>query len=671
MSREKQFDFKGFNTGALFLVRTPEYFPEGFAKKSFEDMKYNLHFDFAAWLETWNCFDGVLWKSDKFPRSSYWEGEERDPIEECFAAADEVGMTFIAEAGVMDEKYMQAHKDGMLTDENGNVRRYGRIGLSPSCPATLEYFKAKYDALLGRFSHHESCRAVCMPCENGVVISYDKYTKAAYEKEFGEPLPPVSVIAADGELENKVFRFLEEEFLRMYRALARHIKKKYGLPLMHYPVDKISEDSFFQPSYVHPNRNIEVMNRVEELDMLNMQLHPPLYPNPYFFKLETEYLMANANGIPCMADTHFYHEMAAGRLPDTTPKRIIDSILSTVTTNGISFFCYGFMAEQLPLWKKELNRGAPVYLAYSEEHTLAARREAVLRGMGFIDQLRGMLAGAKHKADLAIYYPEKLNSDYMYSSYATEHMFGLYELFNAAAIPVSITANIPESPEEQKAIIINNVRRISDKELKRLEKYLSRGGRLILIGKCSDEIERVAGVSTKPSGAKCVVSETSDNYNGTLFHLPLDGKHYYEERGESILCYNDGKNAVTRQGNVIYLGLSDEIGRFSLYRDFALASWVKTFFTEEKLNTSVEFHNVYVGMQDRHQFTSCDVYEEEGKKLLLLRNFGVEQNRSSVSWNIPENMRVTRAIVDGNAFEFKSGEALPMFEHFVAIFAEE
>ena len=510
-----------------------------------------------------------------------------------------------------------------------------------------------------------------MPCENGVVISYDKYTKAAYEKEFGEPLPPVSVIAADGELENKVFRFLEEEFLRMYRALARHIKEKYGLPLMHYPVDKISEDSFFQPSYVHPNRNIEVMNRVEELDMLNMQLHPPLYPNPYFFKLETEYLMANANGIPCMADTHFYHEMAAGRLPDTTPKRIIDSILSTVTTNGISFFCYGFMAEQLPRWKKELNRGAPVYLAYSEEHTLAARREAVLRGMGFIDQLRGMLAGAKHKADLAIYYPEKLNSDYMYSSYATEHMFGLYELFNAAAIPVSITANIPESPEEQKAIIINNVRRISDAEVKKLEKYLSYGGKLILVGKCSDEIEKLAGISTMLSSAKCVVSETSDNYNQTFFHLPLDGKHYYEERGESILCYDDGKSAVTRRGNVIYLGLSDEIGRFSLYRDFTLASWVKTFFTEEMLHSSVEFHNVYVGMTDRHQFTSCDLYEKEEQKLLLLRNFGVEQNRSSVSWNIPENMRVTRAIADGNAFEFKSGEALPMFEHFVAIFAEE
>ena len=76
-------------------------------------------------------------------------------------------------------------------------------------------------------------------------------------------------------------------------------------------------------------------------------------------------------------------------------------------------------------------------------------------------------------------------------------------------------------------------------------------------------------------------------------------------------------------------------------------------------------------MQDRHQFTSCDVYDGEGKKLLLLRNFGVEQNRSSLCWNIPENMQVTRAIADGKPFEFKNGQSLPLFEHFVAIFAEK
>ena len=670
MKEDKRFDFKDFNKGALFLIRTPENFSEGYAQKSFEDMKQNLHFDFAAWLETWNCFDGVLWKSDKFPRSSYWKNEERDPIEECFAAADAVGMTYMAEAGVMHDEFMLAHKDGMLTDEDGSTRRYGRIGLTPSCPVTLEYFKAKYDDLLDRFAHHKSCRAVCMPCENGVNISYDKYTREAYKKKFGTDLPPISVIAEDSELEDRVFRFLEDQFLKMYRALARHIKEKYDIALMHYPVDKISEDSFFQPSYVHPNRNIAVMNKVEELDMLNMQLHPPLYPNPYFFKLEAEYLMANSNGIPCMADTHFYHEMAAGRLPDTTPKRIVDSILSTVTPYGVSFFCYGFMAEELPLWKSELNPSAPVYLAYSEKHTVSARREAMIKSMSYLDMLKEMIKDTKHRSDCAIYYPEELNSDYMYSSYATEHVFGLHELFNAAAIPVSVIARIPEDPKEQKAIIMDTVRRISPDDLKKLEKYLGRGGRLILIGKCSDEIERMAGISTKPSSARCVVSESSYNYNGTLFHLPLDGKHYFEENGECILRYNDGKSAVTRLGNVLYIGLSDEIGRFSLYRDFSLAGWVKEFFTKEELNTSVEFHNSYVGMSDRHQFTSCDVYEGREKKLLLIRNYGVEQNISSVEWDIPENMKITRAISDGKAFDFENGKALPLFEHFVAILAE-
>ena len=73
-------DFKKFNTGTLFLVRTPDTFPVGYADKSFEDMKNNLHFDYVALLETWNCDDGVLWKTDKFPRSSYWKNEERDCV---------------------------------------------------------------------------------------------------------------------------------------------------------------------------------------------------------------------------------------------------------------------------------------------------------------------------------------------------------------------------------------------------------------------------------------------------------------------------------------------------------------------------------------------------------------------------------------------------------------
>ena len=96
-------DFKRFNTGTLFLVRTPEVFPEGYAEKSFEDMKNKFHFDFAALLETWNCQDGVLWKSDKYPRSSYWKNENRDPVEECFLAADKYDMAFLPEAGIISK----------------------------------------------------------------------------------------------------------------------------------------------------------------------------------------------------------------------------------------------------------------------------------------------------------------------------------------------------------------------------------------------------------------------------------------------------------------------------------------------------------------------------------------------------------------------------------------
>jgi len=44
-------DFTKFNTDALFLVRTPDVFTEGYAEEGFKDMKENLHFDFASVLE--------------------------------------------------------------------------------------------------------------------------------------------------------------------------------------------------------------------------------------------------------------------------------------------------------------------------------------------------------------------------------------------------------------------------------------------------------------------------------------------------------------------------------------------------------------------------------------------------------------------------------------------
>lgn len=663
-------DFNKFNTGTLFLVRTPDVFPVGYADKCFADMKKNLHFDFAALLETWNCRDGVVWKTDKFPRSSYWKDEERDPVEECFLAADKYGMAFLPEAGMMDNTYMYAHKDGMRTSFDGEVYRYGRIGLSPSCPYTLEYLKEKYDTLLQKFGHHPSCKGVCLPAENTITITYDLYTREAYLKKFGEEMPSPDEMYADKNLEKKVHQFIEDEFLQMYRTLASYIKEKYGLPLMHYPIDAISAASFFQPGSICNPRNISVMTRARELNLLNLQLHPPLYPDPYFFKFETEFLMANSDGIPCMADTHFYHEYAAGRVPDMTPKRNIDNILLTLTPNGISFFCYGFMAEELPMWKKELNPGAPVYKVYSEPHTLRARREMCLKAMNFVEILRPMMEETVHTADLAIYYPEKLNADYHYSSYCTEHIFGLHELLNAAAIPTKVIAKIPESPEEQKALILDSVKSISEEDVEKLRIYLEKGGKLFVIGKCCEQIELVAGLCTALSDATFVVHEKSNEYNHAYFRIPTDGRHYTERNGEPMLRYGNGDPVFTRLGNVIYCGASDAVGRYGAYRDKCLAEYWKELLTKERLNSGVEFHNVYVNKKDGHQFTSCDLYKNDSKMLLLIRNLGVEHYHSSVTWELPEDMQVVKASLDGQELNFENGAELPVFEHFVAIYAE-
>ena len=663
-------NFKKFNTGTLFLVRTPEVFPVGYADKCFKDMKENLHFDYAALLETWNCRDGIVWKSEKFPRSSFWEGEERDPLEECFLAADKYGMAFLPEAGMMDEGFMLAHKEGMRTDENGNLSRYGRIGLVPSCPTTLEYLINKYDTLLEKFGHHPSCQGVCLPGENGIDISYDRFTREAYQKKFGRDLPSTEEMRSCKELEDATMRFLEDQFLNMYRALAIHIKEKYGLPLMHYPLDVISAASFMQPASICSARNISVMTIVRELDLLNMQLHPPVFPNPYFFKMETEYLMANSDGIPCMADTHFYHEGAAGRVPDMTPKRNIDSILSTLTPYGISFFCYGFMAEELPLWKKELNPKAPVYRAYGEKHTLAARREACLTAMNYVEMLRPLMEDTHHSADCAIYYPEELNNDYLYSSYSTEHIFGLHELLNAASIPTKIVAKVPSSAGEQKALIMDSVKSIPSSDQENLKKYLASGGRLILIGKCCDAIEEIAGIHSEATNAKVVRSPKSRYYNKCLFRLPVDGKHYAETLGEPILRYETEEAAISKKGNVIFFGPADAVGRYSMYRDFNLTVFFRNLLHDEELDSGVKFSNCYTGRDDGHQFTSCDIYENEDKKLLLIRNFGVEHYHAKVDWKLPEGMKVTKAFADGVDFDYEPNKDFPIFEHFVAIFAE-
>ena len=665
-------DFKKFNTGTLFLVRTPDTFPVGYAEKSFADMKNNLHFDYAALLETWNCDDGVLWKTDKFPRSSYWKNEERDPIEECFCAADKYDMAFLPEAGVIDSTYLEAHSDAMFTTYEGLKHRYGRLGLAPTCPYTLEYLKTKYDTLIEKFGHHKSFKGICMPCETGIstYLSYDKYTKEAWREKFNTEIPTPDELEKDKELFEKSYVFQMESFLGMYNMLAKYLKDKYNLPLMHYPLGILSQNCYFQPGIVAHPGNVSIMNKVKELDLLNMQIHPPLNPNPYFFKLETEFLMGNAEGMPCVADTHFYHECSAGRLPDFTPKRFVDNILSTLTPYGVSFFCYGFMAEELPLWKKELNPGAPVYSAYQEPHTVKARRKFILKGMNYVECLRPLLEKTEHSADCAIYFPESIGSDYVYGSYSIEHIFGLHELFNAASIPVKIISKVPSHKDEQKMIVFDSITSLSKEDINSLGKYIASGGKVLIIGKCCDEIEKLAKINVKHSSGTFIKSENSNYFNHCFIRLPMSGNHYQETNGVPVLYYNNGEVAVAKRDNIFYFGACDSIDRFSHYRDFNLASWWKTYFTQEKLNSGVEYHNVYINSVDNHQFVSCDIFKNNSKQLLLIRNYGVDQNKATVSWDIPANSKVVGAWADGVKFEFKNNEALPKYEHFVVICIE-
>ena len=65
------------------------------------------------------------------------------------------------------------------------------------------------------------------------------------------------------------------------------------------------------------------------------------------------------------------------------------------------------------------------------------------------------------------------------------------------------------------------------------------------------------------------------------------------------------------------------------------------------------------------------LYKNDEKCLLLIRNFGVEHYHASVKWKLPENMRIIKALADGEEFQFEQGEEMPIFEHFVAIYAEK
>ena len=151
----------------------------------------------------------------------------------------------------------------------------------------------------------------------------------------------------------------------------------------------------------------------------------------------------------------------------------------------------------------------------------------------------------------------------------------------------------------------------------------------------------------------------------------MDGKHYAEQNGEGFLFYEDGGAAATRRGNVYFFGPADTVGRFPQYRDFHLAEFFKAWFTGEGLHSGVTYRNVYVGRENGHQFVSCDIFENKQKKTLFIRNFGVEQSEADVKWQLPPEWQIADAVADGERFTFQNGEKLPLFEHFVAVYAKK
>lgn len=667
--------FNTFRTGTLFLIRTPDTFPVGYAERCLADME-RLHFDYIAWLETWNCMDGIVWPHPDYPRSSYWKGETRDPLEEVFEAADRHGLAFLPEAGVMHDGFMLAHPEDMIHHYDGTPGgRYGRIGLVPASPLTSDFFIAKYDALLEKYQSHPSCRGICMPCENGIGLTYDRHTREAWKKAFSCPMPSPEEIYRSRTLQDQVSCFLEDVFLNMYRKLARHLKQKYRLPLMHYPLSKVSAISHMQgPSDIDPPRNLSVMCRIKELNLLNLQLHPPLSDNILHFKLEVELLQGLCKTLPNVADTHFYHESCSGKLPEATPKRYIDYVLSTLTPFGISFFCYGFFAPELPLWKKELNPGAKVFNGYSQPEIVARRRENVVKALGFAEQLRPLLSGTFHRAECAIYWTEDFDRDYLYGSYYRDHLFGLYELCQSAALPTMIATEIPAAADRIKLLIFHSVRSFSEENRNALARFLQNGGKALVIGNCCNELLQTCGLDVERTEATFVKDSTLSKYNDWSFTPPSDSYRFTEKNGEALYRYDTGEPAVTRLNNVVYFGASGSISSFpnARSRNVNLVPLWKKLLAELGGHSGVTVTASYLKSPDGHIYLSADLYEtpERKRRILLLRNFGVEIKQTILDWKLPGHYQITQAIADGKEFIFSPGAVLPEFEHFIALQAE-
>jgi hypothetical protein len=646
--------FEGFKTGTLFLIRTPDAFLPGYADKSLEDMR-KAGLSYITWLETWNCEDGVLWISPKYPRSSYWKNEPRDPLEETFAAADRQGMAFLPEAGVMHQEFFDSNQQACVHNYKGEPSgRYGRIGLVPDAPETLEYFIDKYETLIDKFRGHKSLKGICLPSENSVRLSCDSYTRKAYRETFGEDIPPMEKIENSSQLQQKVCGFVENRLALFFSRLALHLKSKYGVAIMHYPLGLLSGHCHFQPMFVpQPARLLSSILSVKETDIFNMQVHPTLDDNPYFFKAESEIIQAIAKDRPCIADTHFYHEICDGKLPASTPKRFRDWILGTLTPNGISFFCYGFFAPQLPPWKKEINPGARVFNAYSEPEIVDSRRKETLKALSMVNQIAPLMEGSFHDSECAIFYNEDIKFEYEHGSWEKEHLFGLYEVFQAASIPVKFISEIPESPTGTKLVCLDSVKNLSEERLKTLSKFLRAGGRAVILGDCGVGLNEMLGLKISPAKGNLV--KISDHGGGDfanrVYACPYCAKDYSEAGGMPLYYWSDDSFAVTEkkigEGKIIYIGAYSAFSEFSYYRRTTLIGVLKNIIKQLNGEIEVEIEAPYRKTL-KHAYLSADIYRSRkgGSVALMIRNFGVEADNVRIRWRIPEHADL-RFFTDG------------------------
>jgi len=639
--------FDGFKIGTLFLIRTPETFSANYAERALADMA-ELGIDYISWLETWNCTDGIIWKSDAFPRSSYWKGESRDPLEETFAAAAKNGIAFFPEAGYMHQVFFDSHPAAWCHDHNDNpAHRYSRIGLVPDAPETLDYFIMKYETLIEKYQHYDSLKGVCLPSENSIHLSYDQYTQEAYKKIFSCKLPTPEEIESSQTLYENWQEFSIDRLVNFFTQLGHHIKAKYSLSLMHYPLGLLSGSCHFQPtSYARPSKQLSALMKVKDTDLFNIQIHPTLDDNPYYFKAESEIIQELCGDRKCISDTHFYHEFCDGELPSATPKRFKDWTLSTLTPSGISYFSYGFFAPELPLWKDEINPGAPVYNGYSLPETVGARRKGTQEALLLSKQLGRFIKNSRHEAECAIYYNEKIRFDYPHSSYEKEHLFGLYEVFQAAAIPVTFAATIPEPSSKIKLLLLHYVRNLSAGSIAKLNIYMAGGGNVLLSGVIPSELQNVFKLNINQTSAHYVKKTTAANTGSDLmFSCPLDTLKFNETSGKPLAFWSDNSPAVTEKsigkGKLIYIGASSAFSIFSHHRNTPLINFFKSLIIQLNEVLEVELKCRY-RLKNYHRYLSTDIYRKknENNAVLIIRNFGVEAKNVMIKWHIADAKQV-------------------------------